>query len=64
MILREGFEWVRDLCDFERVASQSLIFSKGVYLWVWKNDSSSIYLMRSAYRFIHERSSEVDERPG
>jgi len=44
MILREGFEWVRDLrwrrdlCNFERVALESLIFSNGVYFFGYGNN--------------------------
>jgi len=70
MIVREGSEcvpnlrWRRDLCDFERAAPESLIFIEGVNFWVWNNDSSRVYSIWSAYRFIHTRVSEVVERSG
>jgi hypothetical protein len=39
---------------------ESLIFSKGVEFWVWSNDSFSIYSLRSTYKLLYKRASEVD----
>jgi len=41
---------------------ESLTLSKGAYFWVWGNDSSIIYSVRSTYKFLQMRASVVDER--
>lgn len=41
---------------------KSLVFSEGVEFWVWSNDSFSVYSVRSTYRFLYKRASEVDMR--
>jgi len=43
-------------------ALDSLTFSKGADFWIWCNDSSTIYSMRSSYKCLHMRANVVDER--
>jgi len=62
-------KWMVDLFEWELVilgellmALESPTFSESVDFWVWSNDSSSIYSVRSTYKFLHMRASVVDER--
>jgi len=41
---------------------ESLIFFEGVEFWVWNNDYFSVYSIKSTYRFLYKRASEVDMR--
>jgi len=55
------FEWQLIILGELIQTLDSQIFYQGVDFWVWSNDSSSIFLVRPTYRFLHRRASELED---
>lgn len=41
---------------------ESLTFFEDANFWVWGNDSSTIYLVSLAYKYLYMRANVVDDR--